>query len=40
MDDLFGLTEYEDDIIRFHIFEDLFKHNLIEKGIDHKIEFI
>ena len=27
-------------MIRFHIFEDLYKYKLIEKGIDHKIEFI
>ena len=40
MDELFGITMYKDDIIRFHIFLDLYKHKLIEKGIDHKIEFI
>ena len=40
MDELFGITEYKDDIILFHIFEDLYNHKLIEKGIDHKIEFI
>ena len=40
MDELFGITEYKDDIIRFHIFDDLYKHKLIKKGIDHKIEFI
>ena len=40
MDELFGITEYENDIICFHIFEDLFKQKIIEKGIDHKIEFI
>ena len=31
---------YNNDIIRFHIFENLYNHKLIEKGIDHKIEFI
>ena len=40
MDELFGITEYKDDIICFHIFEDLYKHKLISKCIDHKIEFI
>ena len=40
MDELFGITKYKDDIIRFHIFEDLYKHKLIKKSIDHKIEFI
>ena len=40
MDELFGITEYKDDLIRFHIFDDLYNHQLIEKGIDHKIEFI
>ena len=40
MDELFGITMYQDDIIRFHIFSDLYKHKFIEKGIDQKIEFI
>ena len=26
MDELFGITEYKNDIIRFHIFDDLSKH--------------
>ena len=40
MDELFGLTKYKDDIISFHIFEDVYKHKLIDKGIDHIIKFI
>ena len=40
MDQLFCITKYKDDIICFHIFEDLYKFKSIEKGIDHKIEFI
>ena len=36
----FGITKYKDFIILFHIFEDLYNHKLIEKGIYHKIEFI
>ena len=38
MDELFGITMYKDDIIRSHIFEDLYNNKLIEKGIDHKIK--
>ena len=34
------MTKYKNDIIRFNIFKNLYKHKLIEKGIDHKIEFI
>ena len=33
-------TEYQENIIRFHLFDDLYKQKLIEKGNDHKIEFI
>ena len=40
MDELFGITEYKDNIIRFHIFENLYKYKLIKIGIYHKIEFI
>ena len=40
MKELFGITMYKDEIIRFHIYEDFYNHKLIEKGIDHKIEFI
>ena len=29
MDELFGITEYKDDLIRFHIFKDLYNHKLI-----------
>ena len=39
MDELFGITEYKDNKIRFHIFDDL-RFNLIENGSDHNIEFI
>ena len=38
--ELFGITKYNDYIIRFHIFLELYRHQLIENGIDHKIEFI
>ena len=37
MDEIFVITEYKDNIIRFHIFEDLYNYKLIERGIDHKI---
>ena len=40
MDELFGITEYKDSKIRFHIFDDLQRFNLIENGNDHNIEFI
>ena len=40
MDELFGITEYKDSIICFYIFENLYNHKLMEKGIDHKIKFI
>ena len=40
MDELFKITEYKDDKIRFHIFDDLQRFNLIENGSDHNIEFI
>ena len=40
MDELFGITEYKDNKIRFHIFDDLQRFNLIENGSDHNIEFI
>ena len=39
MDELFGITEYKDNKIRFHIFDDL-RFNLIENCCDHNIEFI
>ena len=40
MDELFGITEYKENKIRFHIFDDLQRFNLIENGSDHNIEFI
>ena len=40
MDELFGITEYNNNKIRFHIFDDLQRFNLIENGNDHNIEFI
>ena len=40
MDELFGITEYKDDKIRIHIFDDLQRFNLIENGTDHNIELI
>ena len=40
MDGLFGITEYKDNKIRFHIFDDLQRFNLIETGSDHNIQFI
>ena len=40
MDELFGITEYKDNKIRFHIFDDLQRFNLIENGSDHNIELI
>ena len=39
MDELFGITEYKDNKIRFHIFDDL-RFNLIENDSDHNIELI
>ena len=40
IDKLFGITEYKDYIICFHIFEDLYNHKLNIKGYNHKIKFI
>ena len=40
MDELFAITEYKDNKIRFHIFDDLQRFNLIEYHNDHNIEFI
>ena len=40
MDELFGITEYKDNKIRFHIFYDLQRCNLIENGSDHNIKLI
>ena len=40
MDEFFGITEYKDNKICFHIFDDLQRFNLIENGSDHNIEFI
>ena len=40
MDELFGITKYKDNTIRFHIFDDLQRFNLIENGSDQNIEFI
>ena len=40
MDELFCITEYKDNTIRFHIFDDLQTFNLIENGSDHNIELI
>ena len=40
MDELFVITENKDDKIRFHIFDDLQRFNLIENYSDHNIEFI
>ena len=36
----FGITEYKDNNIRVHIFDDLQRFNLIENGCDHYIELI
>ena len=40
MDELFKITEYKDNKIRFHIFDNLQCFNLIENGSDHNIELI
>ena len=40
MDELFGITEFKYNKIRFHIFDDLQRVNLFENGSDHNIEFI
>ena len=40
MDKLFGITEYNNNKIRFHIFDYLQRFNLIYNGSDHNIEFI
>ena len=40
MDGLFGITEYKDNKIRFHIFDDSQRFNLIENDSDHNIELI
>ena len=37
---MFGISTFNDGVIRFRIFADLQKNNLIENDIDHKIEFI
>ena len=38
--ELFGITVYKDNKIRFHIFDDLQRFNLIVNGSDHNIEFM
>ena len=38
--ELFGITDYNYNKIRFHIFDDLQRLNLIENGNDYNIEFI
>ena len=40
MDELFKITKYKDNEIRFQIFDDLHGFNLIKNGNDHNIEFI
>ena len=40
IDELFAITEYKHNKIRFHIFDDLQRVNLIENDIDNNIEFI
>ena len=40
VNELFGITKYKDNNIRFHIFDDLQRFNSIENGTNHNIEFI
>ena len=40
MNELFGITQYKDNIICFYIFDDLQRFNIIKNGSDHNIEFI
>ena len=40
MDELFWIRKYKDNKIRFHIFDDLQRFNLIENRSNLKIEFI
>ena len=40
MHQLCGITEYKDDIIRFHIFGYLYKHKLIEKILIIKLNLL
>ena len=40
IDELFGISVFNDGIIRFRIYTDLKNKNLIENDIDHKIELI
>ena len=40
INELFGIPEYNNNEIRFHIFDDLQRFNLIENGSYHNIEFI
>ena len=40
IDELFGISTFNDGVIRFRIYADLRRNNLIENDIDNKIEFI
>ena len=40
IDELFGISIFNDGVIRFRIYTDLKNNNLIENDIDHKIELI
>ena len=40
MDELFKITEYKNNKIRFHIFDDLQRFNLSKTGSDHNIKYI
>ena len=40
MDELFGISIFNDVVICFRIYADLQRNNLIEHGIDYKIKFI
>ena len=40
IDEMFGISVFNDGVIRFRIYADLKHNNLIENDIDHKIELI
>ena len=40
IDEFFGISIFNDCVIRFRMYTDLKNNNLIENDIDHKIEFI
>ena len=40
MDELFGISGYKDNNIRFYIFDDFQHISLIKNGSDHNIKFI